>query len=385
MKYPPPAHYKHFKKTCPCIEQGQQDRRAVLTRKTAKNGSYFFGYRCLTCARYLTDWVPHVNVANTPFVCETAWSFADLTDGKRVSRFSSLKGVLLPSSFRAPAPGEIPPESIVEPRFEQLTYFVDEAGDPNLLGSRRAIIIGKPGCSRSFMIGAASIERCQDLCDDLKELRQQLLADPKLSRIESMKKERRLTAIQFHAAKDHPAVRERVFALLESHKIDVWAVVRRKQSMLNDVLARSEDGPPRYAWEREFDSLVSRLFKDRLHLAKRTDIFISERGSSNRDANLREAIERARHTFEHKWQVFNPFPVSVRSDKPTNHIGLQVVDYYLWALQRVFERGDFKYFSKYRDRFKLVVDVDDRRKSPAGAYFSDSNLLTPDSLKPFEG
>jgi len=75
----------------------------------------------------------------------------------------------------------------------------------------------------------------------------------------------------------------------------------------------------------------------------------------------------------------------VRSSVPSEEAGLQVVDYGLWAIQRAYERNDWRYFEFLRDQYRLIMDLDDKRAKPYGAWFSDANPLSSESIKPVEG
>ncbi len=57
-------------------------------------------------------------------------------------------------------------------------YFVDEAGDPNLFGSRGRVLVGTAGCSRFFILGLADVENPPKLAANLAAIRSRLLPDP---------------------------------------------------------------------------------------------------------------------------------------------------------------------------------------------------------------
>ena len=65
-------------------------------------------------------------------------------------------------------------------------YFVDEAGDPNLFNGRKQVIIGQPGCSSYFILGALHIADSETVSQALNQLRTDLLADPYFKRVPSM-------------------------------------------------------------------------------------------------------------------------------------------------------------------------------------------------------
>ncbi len=387
LGFPPPSHFAHFKKTCPCIDTGLQDRVAVLVRiLAARTNAPMFTYRCVRCGYQLTDFLGYRLVGEAKWIGLESWCPGASSPAALAVRFSEIPGVLLPASVLAPAPGELPRNAIVEATEKEYHYFVDEAGDPNLTGRQRRVIIGEPGCSRTFMIGAAYVKDKVSLDAAVRELHCKVMTDASLSHIESLKPSRKRTALCFHASKDHPAVRRIVFEELGRLPVRVLAVVRRKDAILRQAAAWSEDGQIRFSWQREFDSMIARLFKDRLHLAQRSNIVVANRGASDRTEHLVVAVGQAKRKFEIKWGVVNPHEVKLQTGSPDEHPGLQAVDYMLWALQRVFERGDFASFERIQSSFRLVVDVDDRTSQrKTGTYFSTAYPLTPQSLKPFGG
>ena len=113
-----------------------------------------------------------------------------------------------------------------------LDYFVDEAGDLTLFGARGRVLVGNPGCSHYFMLGALQVADVPALSAGLSELRQRLLADPYFKGVLSMQPERRKTALAFHAKDDPPEVRREVFQLVSRQPVRFFAVVRDKQAVL---------------------------------------------------------------------------------------------------------------------------------------------------------
>ena len=65
--------------------------------------------------------------------------------------------------------------------------------------------------------------------------------------------------------------------------------------------------------------------------------------------------------------------VLVVAHQPYAHGGLQAVDYFLWALQRLYERGEDRFIQLLWSRCRLVRDIDDTRKAKYGAYYDKKN------------
>jgi len=258
----------------------------------------------------------------------------------------------------------------------RLDYFVDEAGDPTLFGSRGKVLVGTEGCSRHFMLGVLHVTDAPALSLELQTLRSTLLVDPYFKRVPSMQPEQRKTALAFHAKDDVPEVRREVFRVLSRHPLRFFAVVRDKQAVLHYVQQRNAfDDAYRYNPNELYDSLVSRLFKDRLHLSPEVRVCFARRGSSDRSLALAAALEKARTRFTVKWQRPVSSAIQVREASPTAEAALQATDYFLWALQRHFERGESRYLELLWPQVALVHAVDQTAQTAYGVYYTQKKPL----------
>jgi hypothetical protein len=260
-------------------------------------------------------------------------------------------------------------------------YFVDEAGDSTLFSARGVNIVGREGVSHCFIVGVAEIPDPAAARTALDALRQALLADPYFRGVPSMQPAARKTALCFHAKDDLPEVRREVFRLLPSLGVTVRAAVRRK-----DVLAaRARELHARGQRLREadvYDHLVKILFRDLLHRGESNEVCFARRGKSDRQEALASALDDAKQNFRRRWNSLADPPVSIRASVPSADVGLQITDYYLWALQRLFERDEDRYFLSVADQFGLIIDLDDTRDKPHGRWYGSSDPLTREKKKP---
>lgn len=261
-------------------------------------------------------------------------------------------------------------------------YFVDEAGDGTLFGGKGRVIVGSQGCSRFFILGLVDIPDVVSLGTEMAELRATLLADPYFASVPSMQPDQRKTALAFHAKDDVAEVRREVFALLRRHtSIRFFAVVKDKRAVLDYVLSRNEREPGyRYEPNELYDHLVRRLFKNMLHKEDAYDIYFAKRGKSDRTAALQAALETARQRFRERWGKASHAAMRVTATTPPAEPGLQVADYYLWALQRLYERGEDRYLAYLWSQCHLVQDVDDTRQTRYGVYYTQKKPLTAAAL-----
>ena len=261
-------------------------------------------------------------------------------------------------------------------------YFVDEAGDPVLFDARGRVLIGTEGCSRYFAVGLLDVADAAKLSAELNQLRADLLADPYFKNVPSMQPAARKTALYFHAKDDLPEVRREVFKLLPQHKLKFSAVVRDKQAVLDYVRARNERGAAyRYQSDEVYDNTVRRLFKERLHKHEGYTIRFAIRGNSHRTAAFRAALEQARDRFARARGITITSKLDVKACRPTDEPALQAVDYFLWALQRTFEKREDRYLALLWPQCSLVVDVDDTRTAEYGAYYTKQKPLQAAALK----
>jgi len=261
-------------------------------------------------------------------------------------------------------------------------YFVDEAGDGTLFDSKGRVIIGSEGCSRFFILGFVDIPDPVSLTREMMELRTTLLADPYFRGIPSMRPDQRKTALAFHAKDDVSEVRREVFVLLRRHAgIRFFAVVKDKRATLDYVLSRNEREPGyRYESNELYDHLVRRLFKNMVHKDDAYNIYFARRGKSDRTAALQSALETARQRFRERWAITSAAAINVIASTPPQEPGLQAADYFLWALQRLYERGEDRYVAYLWRQFHLVQDVDDTRQARYGLYYTQKKPLTAAAL-----
>lgn len=67
---------------------------------------------------------------------------------------------------------------------------------------------------------------------------------------------------------------------------------------------------------------------------------------------------------------------------PLNEPLLNLVDYFCWTVQRVFEKGETRYYERLKDKISLVVDLYDESKYlDWGNYYNVKNPLTSKNKK----
>ena len=266
-------------------------------------------------------------------------------------------------------------------------YFVDEGGDSTLFSRAGKALVGTEGCSRFFILGLLDVPNPTTLKDRFDELRERLISDSYFKSVPSMQLNARKTALAFHAKDDLPEIRRDVFRILrDTEGLRFFAVVADKLSVLEYVRQRNKREPTyRYHPNELYDYLTGRLFKKRLHQHSKHEIIFSKRGKSGRTHSLRQAIEFAPELLKNQSNLpkstLANVSLNVSAATPKEHAGLQVVDYFIWALQRLYERGEERYLTYLWKAFGLVHDIDDTRKIHHGVYYTQNHPLTAEVLK----
>ena len=262
-------------------------------------------------------------------------------------------------------------------------YFIDEGGDSTLFSRKGKVLIGTEGCSRFFMLGLLEVPDPTALHSSLAELRERLMGDPYFSNVPSMQARAGKSVLAFHAKDDLPEVRREVFELLRAmEELRFFAVVADKRHVLEYVRQRNEsDQDYRFHPNKLYDSLIRRLFKEKLHKGSRFQILFSKRGKADRTAALRQALETTRSRFAKQHNVISEASLQVSEASPQEQACLQAADYFVWALQRLYERHEERYVSYLWHAFRLVQDVDDRRKAGYGMYYTQKKPLNAAALE----
>lgn len=129
-----------------------------------------------------------------------------------------------------------------------------------------------------------------------------------------------------------------------------------------------------------YDDLVTKLFKNQLHLATENTITFARRGKKARQHALRTAVERGVLEFRKRTKAeVSTTKIAVHTSQPIQEPALQACDYINWAVQRAFEKGEMRYFEFIRDKIELVWDVFDFAK-----YKGEEKCVYDRRKNPFE-
>lgn len=257
-------------------------------------------------------------------------------------------------------------ETIKKYELQDFHRFIDESGDMTFQHEKVArggntITVGL-GASASFMVGMTYVKedlnearkKINDFCKDIQD-------DSKFNNIESVKRLIKKEGKYYpHAKNDPKQLRESFFNFICSNiDFTTQVVVARKSAYLLDLL-------PKNNLEAEFyANLTSHLIKDKGKYPKLV-LNIAGRGNTTSNANLKRSIdiaqERTRNSTNNLPDIDASnikFNVQPYSNEPL----LAITDYALWAVQRVFEKGDLYFYNLLLDNNKipLVLDLYDTK------------------------
>ena len=243
-------------------------------------------------------------------------------------------------------------------------FFVDESGDPNFLGKGKRDLLKSGKASHFFIVGHAEIENLNELAKEFSCIRENIKHDQFINQIPSVHSSLKA----FHANKDAREIQERVFRVLKRTDFSFFAVVIEKD--MNQFVQKFNGSRKQY-----YAYLVERLLENRLHQFCEIDIYFAKMHSVTHEENMWQAIEKAQERFEEKWNYKNRNKIRVFMQQPSQIAGLQLVDYCLWSLHRVYHHQDFRYYNYLNEKISLVHDLN-HGATLYGTYFTKKNLIT---------
>lgn len=250
--------------------------------------------------------------------------------------------------------------------------FIDEVGDTTFLGKGKAPILGQEGVSSTFGMGIVRIDRpLGEVREEIRALQRQVENDSLLNVIPSVRKRIKRRGFFFHASKDSPDVRTVLFHYLKNLPCEAEVVMARK---IPEIFANKHHGND----DEFYADLLSHLIKSRLKKSRRLVLNIAERGSSTRSSILDQALAKAIGRASRKWGDQLPCEIVFNVQTPLTEPLLAVADYLVWSVQRVFERGETRYYEYLKDKIRLVVDIYDSARYEGNRNYYDNkrNPLT---------
>lgn len=233
---------------------------------------------------------------------------------------------------------------------QQYHRFLDEAGDMTFYGKGRVPILGEKGVSHCFILGMVKFHT------DLKPIRTQLFDFQRsipenlyYKGVPSVEKRVKKGGFYFHAKDDLPELRKEFFDFIKTLDCSFYAVVARKNY---GIFERKHHGKS----NEMYADLLSHLLIEEFKTDQKLVLNIAELDSSTHTQNLEKAGEMARGIGQIKKVAFNAWKFK---DDPL----LSVSDYLCWAVQRVFETGETRFYNYMQDKIEIVWDIYDKKET----------------------
>ncbi len=249
--------------------------------------------------------------------------------------------------------------------------FLDEAGDTTFYGKGKTVIIGENGVSRCFILGMVKFKQpLDDIRRKVLELQNQIMQDTYFADVCSVQKKIGKGGFFFHATDDVPEIRKILYEYIQSLECSFEAVVGRK---IPGLYENKHNGK-----EAEFYAdMLSHLLKNKLAKDGKLILNIAGRGQSTRNTNLQAGLDKAisRSRIKNSARLVTTNVVFNVQNHHTEPL-LNIADYFCWAVQRVFERGEMRYYNYLREKISLVVDLyDEARYANSGNYYTPRKPL----------
>jgi hypothetical protein len=256
--------------------------------------------------------------------------------------------------------------------------FVDESGDPFLFGRKK---IDLTESSPIFMIGVLCLDNPDEARQIITTLREEILRDNYLNKICSVTPEAKKTALMFHAKDDAAEVRYLVYKTLTSIPAKVTVLVRRKSALQEHARSTFEQTGKKLTENELYDSIVVKLFEHISHKDIEYQVKFATRGKRERNAAMQSAIENSKLNLIDMGRNSDA-RFTITSEYSQADPCLQIIDYYLWALYRLYVKSEERYFDFVKDRFNVILDADDSRNNPEGELYTRHNKLELIKLMP---
>ena len=258
--------------------------------------------------------------------------------------------------------------------------FLDEAGDTTFYGKGNIPIIGQQGVSKCFILGMLKVnENLEVVRTKILDLQDAIEQDPYFQGIPSIQRRQRKSGFHLHANDDLPEIRRMTYELIRTINCSFEAVVARK---IYGIYERKHNGN-----EAEFYAdLLSHLLKNKLNKYDRLVLNIAGRTNCTTNSNLRRGLKKSieRSVMRNPDQR-NDCEVVFNVQEPSIEPILNLADYFCWAIQRVFEKGETRFYDFIGNKVGQVIDIYDfenfrQPKDKSGAHYGKRRKLTSDNL-----
>lgn len=244
--------------------------------------------------------------------------------------------------------------------------FLDEAWDTtfywkwtknNFFWKIRPNIVWTNGVSKAFYMWSVKIKTdLNELRNKISELEKQIENNDNFKNIPSVKKRiQKFWKFFFHSKEDIFEIKEIFFNFLKEVDFSCEVIISRKKINIFEN---------KHNWKDElfYADILSHLLKNKFNNNDKIVFNIAKRWNSTKQKNIdlakEKAIERAisnskwKNIYQNKEIVFN---VQLSNKDPL----LSIPDYMLWAIQRLCEKWEIKYYDFIKEKYPVIIDIYD--------------------------
>lgn len=223
-------------------------------------------------------------------------------------------------------------------------FFFDESGDPNILGHHGKNLLKAGMVSKTFSVGFIKTENPKKIAKDLNALLEELKNDETLKAVPSIKN----LENGFHANKDCAEIRREVFKLLKQEDFQMYAIVARKdESLFREKFNMNK--------KRLYKYLVSELIKNQIKESNQIDMYFSCMDNVVSLSTMTEAVDSALKSVYKDNETQAQIHIYVQ--QPSQQALLQVIDYLLWTVYRLYEHNEARYFDYMKDKIINITEL----------------------------
>ncbi|MCK9404409.1 MAG: hypothetical protein M0Q26_13545 [Chitinophagaceae bacterium] len=268
------------------------------------------------------------------------------------------------------------PNPNIKPATFEYHRFLDEAGDPTFYGKGRIRVVGTEGVSRAFILGMLKInEPLGPVRNRVVELQNLIGSDGYFRDVPSITRKRENNGYFLHAKDDIPEVRKMAFDLIRGINCSFEAIVARK---IYDIFETQHEGKETLFYA----DLLSHLLKSKLEKYDKLVLNIARRNKCTSEVNLPIGWEKAKErSLKKSPEKEHACTIVFNVQEPTTEPLINIADYFCWAVQRVFEKGETRFYDYISDQVALVVDLYDTDHYRKGEnFYTRRKKLTKDNL-----
>ena len=222
-------------------------------------------------------------------------------------------------------------------------------------------------------------EPLEDVRMKILNLQTSIEQDSYFQGVPSIQRRKEKGGFHLHANDDLPEIRRMGYELIRTINCSFEAVVARK---IYGIYERKHNGN-----EAEFYSdLLSHLLKNKLNKYDRLVLNIASRSKCTTHSNLKRGLKKSvERSIMRNPETANDCEVVFNVQEPTSEPILNLVDYFCWAIQRVFEKGETRFYDFISNKVSQVIDIYDfdnfrQPKDKSGAHYGKRRKLTTENL-----